>query len=147
MDAQWVRFPGNGNRTYTVDIKVIPTDELRQRLRTTEREIERHQERADVWQGRAAEAEKRRLLLAKEDKLRAACAVTPTQVAAIAEVVDLLDVYAKHLNLTGHQRAIRMVNKCHLVTHLADLFYINRTFEREAFYDACGLTQEERYLG
>lgn len=70
------------------------------------------------------------------------------QYRAIAEVIDRLDVYVKHVNLTGHHRPLRLVNKCHLVTHLADLFACdNLAFDREAFYDACGLTQEERYLG
>ena len=70
------------------------------------------------------------------------------QRAAIANVVDRLDVYAKCVNLTGHHRPLRLVNKCHLVTHLADIFSIgDPTFDREAFYDTCGLLQEERYLG
>ena len=72
----------------------------------------------------------------------------PRQYRAIAETIDRLDVYARCVNLTGHHRPLRLVNKCHLVTHLADIFSAgDPTFHREAFYDACGLTQEERYLG
>lgn len=75
-------------------------------------------------------------------------ALNSLQRAALANVIDRLDVFVKHVNLTGHRRPIRLVNKCHLVTHLADLFCLdNPTFDREAFYDACGLEQEERYLG
>jgi len=73
----------------------------------------------------------------------------PRQYRAIAGVIDRLDVYARCMNLTGHGHPIRLVNKCHLVTRLADLFCLdnNPAFDREAFYDACGLEQEERYLG
>jgi len=75
-------------------------------------------------------------------------ALNSLQRASLANVIDRLDVYVKHVNLTGHHRPLRLVNKCHLVTHLADIFSAgDPTFHREAFYDACGLEQEERYLG
>lgn len=75
-------------------------------------------------------------------------ALNSLQRAALANVIDRLDVFVKHVNLTGHHRPLLLVNKTHLVTHLADIFSVgDPTFHREAFYDACGLTQEERYLG
>lgn len=82
-----------------------------------------------------------------------AVAFTPSQREAIAEVIDRLDVYNHDMTLryehrTEPPRRVRVVNKCHLVTHLADILSIgDPTFDREEFYDACGLAQEERYLG
>jgi len=70
------------------------------------------------------------------------------QRAAIAEVIDKLEVYKRVTNIPGYYREREVVNKTHLVTHLADIFSIgDPTFHREAFYDACGLGEEERYLG
>lgn len=73
-------------------------------------------------------------------------------IADIAEVVARLDVYNHTMSLpyparVGPPCKVRVVNKTHLVTHLADMLGLgDPLFNRERFYDACGLSEEERYL-